>query len=196
MESVTGALNKGIQVATKITYTVVKSAILKVVFFLDEEHLELAIEQDVDLLPLFLIYSPQGAKAVRQLAGRAGRGFARQITLPSTLKWLKEQCERRGKKYYDIIVNLPEDAEPVEPGKEVYPPIGHDVKRVAWWWGNVERLTKFFLKGVMPRSSKKWAVEHLRWLKEQEEKGKEGVNRLLKQVADERRKKLKEGKQN
>lgn len=169
---------------------------------MDEEHLEMAIEQDVDLLPLALIYAPKEVQVARQLAGRmySGRGiYENKITLENSLKWLKEQSERRHKGYYNVIVNLPkpepgsEGSNPAAPvmkekviaEAEAYPPPGADMKRVTWFWSNVQRLTRFVFTGEVPAESKKWGVEHLRWLAQQQKGGKTELSELLEEAQKE-----------
>lgn len=171
---------------------------------MDEEHLEMAIEQDVDLLPLALIYAPKEVQAARQIAGRmySGRGiYENKITLENSLKWLKEQSERRNKGYYNIIVNLPKpepggpagsDPAPGTTLEEVYPPPGADMKRVMWFWGNVQRLTRFVFTGEVPAESKRWGVNHLRWLAQQQNEGRTELGELL----EEGMKEAEERKQN
>ena len=191
MESLQNALGHGFAVAAKISYQVFQSAVLKALFILDEEHLEIAIQQNIDLLPLFMIYAPQWVKASRDLVGRMGRGVEQKITLQNSLKWLDEQCQRRHRHYYDIIVNLPgpEGSIPVSlrvatpnakdaPAK-IYPPPGADAQRVEWWWGNVQRLMGFVFRGEVPESSKRWGVEHLKWLAQQKKQGTTSLDQLL-----------------
>ena len=175
MEALGDVLSRGLNIAARISYNVFKSAILKALFIIDEKYLVVAIDENVDLLPLFMIYAPQWVKVAQQFASKLGRGQEHKITLPNSLKWLKETCDQRRRGYYKLIVNLPEGA---EAPKDIFPPPGADPVRVEWFWANVERLTNFMLKGVVPESSKQWAIAHLRWLKEQETKD---INELLKQ---------------
>lgn len=191
MESLQKALGHGFAVAAKISYQVFQSAVLKALFIIDEEHLDMAIEQNIDLLPLFMIYAPQWVKSSRDLVGRMGRGVENKITLQNSLKWLDEQCQKRRRRYYDIIVNLPGGAgsNPASVGvgtpnakdavAKVYPPPGADPLRVEWWWGNVQRLTGFVFRGEVPESSKRWGVEHLRWLAQQKAEGTTSLDKLL-----------------
>jgi len=193
LEALGEALSRGLSIAAKISYNVFKSAVLKALFIIDEKYLVVAIEQNVDLLPLFLIYAPQWVKVAQGFASKLGRGQEHKITLPNALKWLKETCEQRKRGYYKIIVNLSEaEGSNLNPNKvdaktspfreEVYPPAGADAVRVQWFWGNVERLTNFMFRGVVPDSSKQWAIAHLKWLKEQETKD---INKLLEQSSKE-----------
>jgi len=175
LEALGDALSRGLSIAAKISYNVFKSAVLKALFIIDEKYLVVAIEQDVDLLPLFMIYAPQWVKVAQGFASKLGRGQEHKITLPNALKWLREMCEQRHRGYYDLIVNLPEG---VDPQPDVFPPPGADPLRVEWFWGNVERLSSFMFRGVVPESSKRWAINHLKWLKEQETKD---INKLLEQ---------------
>jgi len=191
LESLQNALGHGLAVAAKISYQVFQSAVLKALFILDEEHLEIAIQQDIDLLPLFMIYAPQWVKASRDLVGRMGRGVEQKITLQNSLKWLDEQCQKRRRRYYDIIVNLPGDvgSNPIpvsvmtptakDAPAKIYPPPGADAQRVEWWWGNVQRLMGFVFRGEVPQSSKQWGIEHLKWLKQQKEQGTTSLDKLL-----------------
>lgn len=203
VESLQAALSHGLGIAARISYKIFQSVILKALFFIDEAHLEMAIEQDVDLLPLFMIYAPQWVKYSRDIAGRFGRGYEHKITLENSLKWLKEQCERRRRGYYDIIVNTPNVSNvsnvtnvpnvPNAPNvQEVFPPQGADMKRVMWFWNNVQRLTGFIFRGEVPESSRKWGVEHLKWLAKQKEQGRTQLNELL----EEAQKEAEERKQN
>lgn len=196
LEGLQQALGHGLAVAARIGWKVFQSAVLKALFIIDEEHLETAIEQDVDLLPLFLIYAPQWVKYSRQIAGRmyGGRGiYEHKITLENSLKWLKEQCERRKRGYYDVIVNLPEPAgsetSEIEESdaEDVFPPPGADMKRVMWFWNNVQRLTRFVFTGEVPKSSKKWGIAHLKWLAEQKKQGKK-ISELFEEVTGKERK--------
>jgi len=215
LESLQHALSHGIDIAAKIGYAVFKSSVLKALFIIDEEHLELAIEQDVDLLPLFLIYAPKWVKVAQGLAGRHGRGYERKVTLETSLKFLHDECVRKKSRYYDIIVNVPpvegvekeDEVEPVEgveevdagdknpKVEEVYPPPGADMKRVNWFYGNVKRLLRFIFHGEVPKSSQKWGTEHLRWLKKQEKQGRTDKDALLVEV-HKRSKAERESKQN
>jgi len=79
---------------------------------LSEEDLELGIEQEVDLLGLFLIYAPQHVKIAKQFAGRAGKGFDKKMTLENALRWVKEECDRKKTRHYDVIVNPPGGCKP------------------------------------------------------------------------------------
>lgn len=189
MESLQDALGHGVAVAARIGYAVFKSAILKALFIVDEEHLELAIEQDVDLLPLVLIYAPKWVKMAQGLAGRSGREYERKVTLETSLKFLHDECARKKSRYYDIIVNVPQETEggsnpPATSSgiEEVYPPPGADMKRVNWFYGNVKRLLRFIFHGEVPESSRKWGVDHLRWLAKQKQQGKTQVNELLEEA--------------
>lgn len=177
MENLQNILSHGVAVATQISYKIFSNVILRALFIIDENHLELAIEQDVDLLPLFLIYAPQYVKATRDFIGRMGRGYESKITLPASLKFLDCHCKRRNRRYYQLIVKAPEvlgaDGEPV------YPPPGYDEKRVGWFWGNVQRLVRFMFHGEVPERSKRWGVEHLKWLQKQKEEGKSKLGDLL-----------------
>jgi hypothetical protein len=210
LEGFPRALGHGFAVAAKVGYQVFQSAILRVIFLLDEKHLELAIDQDVDLLPLFMIYAPQWVKSTRDLINRMGMGYEAKITLQSSLKWLDEQCQKRNKGYYDIIVNLPKTeavvgSNPTPVGvmtpnakdapAKVYPPPGADPQRVEWWWGNVQRLTRFIFHGEVPPSSKKWGLEHLKWLAQQKAQGTTSIDQLLEKGVQEV-KERKEGEQN
>lgn len=175
---------------------------------MDEEHLKMAIEQDVDLLPLALIYAPKGLETARQIAGRMGGSYEHKITLENSLKWLREQCQSRKKGYYDIIVNLPQSNPDTpnpsdvpgdrttsvgsNPIPEVFPPPGADMKSVMWFWNNVQRLTRFVFHGEVPASSRKWGVEHLRWLALQQKQGRTELDELLEQG----KKEVEERKQN
>lgn len=207
MENLQRALGHGFAVAAKIGYQVFQSAVLKAVFLLDEKHLEMAIEQNVDLLPLFMIYAPQWVQYSRQLVGRMGGGYEHKITLQNSLKWLDEQCQRRRRGYYDVIVNLPKvvGSNPTPLGvatpnakdasAKVYPPPGADPQRLEWWWGNVQRLTAFVFRGEVPSSSKKWGVEHLKWLAMQKAQGTTELDKLLEKGVQEV-KAREEGEQN
>lgn len=192
MESLQKALGHGFAVATRIGYHLFESAVLKVLFSLiDEEHLELAIQQNVDLLPLFMIYAPQWTKYSRDLVARMGGSYENKITLQNSLKWLDEQSHKKRLRYYDMIVNLPvvvgsnlpsvgvATPNAKDPVVKVYPPPGADAQRVEWWWGNVQRLTKFVFRGEVPDSSKKWAIEHLKWLAQQQAQGTTSLDKLL-----------------
>jgi hypothetical protein len=205
LESLQKAFSHGLVVASRIGYQVFQTVILNALFIIDEKHLEMAIEQDVDLLPLLMIYAPQWIQPTKQLVGRMGGGYENRITLENSLKWLDEQCQKRHRGYYDIIVNLPKTDPKVEgsnplpttttaPGvtsptaatdaskksqPKVYPPPGADAKRVEWWWGNVQRLTRFIFRGEVPTSSKKWGIEHLKWRAQQEAEGAKNVDQLL-----------------
>ncbi len=179
MESVQKAFSHGLAVAAKIGYDVFQNAILNALFILDEEHLELAIEQDVDLLPLFLIYAPRWVQQTRQFVGKVRSGYEAKITLQNTLKWLKELCDKRHRRYYDIIVNLPKDQVAGSNPTPTYPPPGADEKRVLWYWNNVQRLSQFLFHGEMPESSKKWGIQHLKWLQQQKAEGKTSLDQLL-----------------
>jgi hypothetical protein len=191
LESLQNALGHGFAVATRIGYQVFQSAVLKALFIIDEEHLEMAIQQNVDLLPLFMIYAPQWVKYSRDLVARMGGGYENKITLQNSLKWLDEQCQKRRRRYYDIIVNLPVvvGSNPQSVGVrtpsakdaavKVYPPPGADAQRVEWWWGNVSRLTRFVFRGEVPESSRKWAIEHLKWLAQQKAEGTTSLDKLL-----------------
>jgi hypothetical protein len=197
LESLQNALGHGFAVATKIGYTVFQSAVLKALFILDEEHLEMAIQQNVDLLPLFMIYAPQWVKYSRDMVARMGGNYENKITLQNSLKWLDEQCQKRHRRYYDIIVNLPgavgSNPTPVRAAApnakdavaKVYPPPGADPQRVEWWWGNVQRLTKFVFRGEVPESSKKYAIEHLKWMAQQKAQGTTSLDKLLKKGVEE-----------
>lgn len=194
MESLQKALGHGLAVAGRISWKIFQSAILKVLFLMDEEHLEMAIEQNVDMLPLALIYASKGVETARQIAGRMGGSYEHKITLESSLKWLKEQSTGRRRGYYDVIVNLPPldpssdsnsnsgEVPGSRPGPEVYPPPGADPVRVMWFWSNVQRLTRFVFHGEVPESSRKWGVDHLRWLAEQERQGRTRLDQLLEEA--------------
>lgn len=182
MENIQKALGHGFAVASKIGYQVFQSVVMKAICILDEEHLEMAIDQNIDLLPLFMIYAPQWVQYSRQLVGRMGGGYEHKITLEKSLKWLDEQCQRRHRSYYNVIVNLPksEGSNPASEGSEkVYPPHGSDSQRVEWWWGNVQRLTRFVFHGEVPASSKQWGIEHLKWLAQQKAQGTTAIDKLL-----------------
>ena len=185
MEALGEALSRGLSIAAKISYSVFKNAVLKALFIIDEKYLVTAIEQNVDLLPLFLIYAPNWVKVAQGFASKLGRGQEHKITLSNALKWLKETCDQRKRGYYDLIVNLPKDpgSNPGGPANsDVFPPPGADAVRVEWFWGNVERLTNYMFRGIVPESSKQWAIAHLKWLKEQETKD---INKLLEQSSKE-----------
>jgi hypothetical protein len=194
MESLQGALGKGLGVAARISYKIFRSAVFSILFMLDEEDMELGIREDVDLLGLFLIYAPRHVQIARQLAGRAGRGFERKVTLENALRWVKEECDRRGTRHYDVLVNLPEDAEP--PPEDVFPPHGYDTKRVKWFWTNVQRLLNYVLYGKVTDVTKKWSVEHLRWLKQQEEGEKTEIKQLLARGREESEARMEGAEQN
>ena len=191
MESLQNALTHGFSIAMRISYKVFQSAVLKALFIIDEDHLELAIEQDVDLLALFLIYAPQWVKYSQGIAKSMAAGVEHKVTLPTSLKWLKQQCTPRKRRYYDIIVNLPADVAgsnpipagsnpaPPNPDSEVFPPPGADEKRVQWYWGNVQRLTAFVFHNTVPEPTKRYAIMHLKWLKEQQDQGKTKLGDLL-----------------
>lgn len=203
MEALQNALGHGFAVAGKIGYKLFLSSILKALTIFDEEHFELAIEQDIDLLPLLMIYAPQWVQTARQFVGRMGQGAERKITLQNSLKWFDEECQKRHWRYYDTVVNLPGDvgSNPASVGAaapnakdavaKVYPPPGADARRVEWWWGNMQRLIGFIFRGEVPASSKHWAVEHLKWLAQQQQEGKKSLNQLLESAMKDR-----EGKQN
>ena len=157
--------------------------ILKVLFIIDEEHLELAIEQDIDLLPIFLIYAPKWVQAAQSLARRQGFGYEQKVTLESAVKFLHDECVRKRVRYYDIIVNLPEGS---DPPPDVYPPPGADITRVMWFYNNVRRLLRFLFHGEVPESSRKAGIIHLKWLAEQKQKGKTQLGELLEQVKRDR----------
>jgi hypothetical protein len=205
LESLQKAFGHGFAVAARISYQVFQSAVLKALFIIDEEHLEMAIEQNIDLLPLFMIYAPQWVKYSRDLVGRMGRGVEQKITLQNSLKWLDEQCQKRRRRYYDIIVNLPGvvGSNPASVGvptlkgssqePKVYPPPGADTQRVEWWWGNVQRLTGFVFRGEVPDSSKRWGVEHLRWLAQQKAEGTTSLDKLLEKGVETVQKRQEEG---
>ncbi len=176
MESLQAALGKGFGLAARIGIKVFRTAVFNALFLLSEEDLELAIEEDVDLLGLFLIYAPQHVQMARQFAGRVGKGFERKITKENSLRWVKEECDRKGTRHYDVIVNLPEGADPPAEGR--YLPKGYDKERVKWFWGNVQRLLNYVIYGKISKSTKQWGVEHLRWLAQQE-KGKNDISGLL-----------------
>ncbi len=244
MESVQAALGKGFVIAARLGLRVFRTAVFNALFLLSEEDLELGIEQEVDLLGLFLIYAPQHVKIARQFAGRAGRGFEKKLTLENALRWVKEECDRKKTRHYDVIVNLPEGCqswivhlarglrkkkfrrklketeapsklvsqkirelresytamsseertklakgrgnmktvrelmgEPIPDG--VYLPPGADMKRVNWFWGNCQRLLKFTFYGKVPKATKQWGVDHLRWLAAREKEGKTKLKELL-----------------
>lgn len=197
MENLQKAFGHGFAIASKIGYQVFQSAILKALFILDEKHLEMAIDQDVDLLPLLMIYAPQWVQYSRELVGRMGGSYEHKITMENSLKWLDETCQKRHRRYYDIIVNLPVvvGSNPSSVGVatpsgkdapvKVYPPLGADAKRLEWWWGNVHRLTRFIFHGEVPPSSKKWGVEHLKWLAQQKAQGTTGLDQLLEKSVQE-----------
>lgn len=176
MESLQAAMGKGFGLAARVGIKVFRTAVFNILLLLSEEDLELAIKEDVDLLGLFLIYAPQHVKIARQFVGRVGKGSERKVTLENSLKWIKEECGRKKTRHYDVIVNLPEGAEPAE---GVFPPPGYDKKRVKWFWGNVQRLMDFAFYGKIPRATKKWGVDHLRWLAQQD-KDKKDIPDLLK----------------
>jgi len=176
MESFQAVLGKGFGLAARLGIKVFRTAVFNALFLLSEEDLELAIEEDVDLLGLFLIYAPQHVQMARQFAGRVGKGFERKITKENSLRWVKEECDRKGTRHYDVIVNLPEDAPPPAEGR--YLPKGYDKERVKWFWGNVQRLLNYVLYGKIPPVTKKWGVKHLKWLAQQE-KGKKDISGLL-----------------
>lgn len=195
MESLQAALGKGFGVAARLGTKVFRTAVFNALFLLGKEDLELAIEEDVDLLGLFLIYAPQHVKLARQLVGRVGKGFERKITLENSLRWVKEECDRKGTPHYDVIVNLPEDAPPAAEG--VYLPPGADKKRVEWFWGNCQRLMNYAFYGKIPEATKKWGVEHLRWLAQQQKEGNTAIKDLLKkghEESDERAREKQEAK--
>lgn len=177
MESLQAALGKGFAVAARLGYKVFRTAVFNALFLLSEEDLELAIEEDVDLLGLFLIYGPQHVKLARQFVGRVGRGSEKKVTLENCLRWVKEECDRKKTRHYDVIVNLPEDADP--PPEGVYLPPGADMKRVEWFWGNCQRLLDYTFYGRISNVTKKWGVEHFRWLAQQQEEGKKELKDLL-----------------
>ncbi len=179
MESIQAALGKGLGLAARVGIKVFRTAVFNILFLLSEEDLELAIKEDVDLLGLFLIYAPQHAKIAQQFVGKIGKGSERKITLENSLKWIKEECDRKKTRHYDVLVNLPELPEGADPPAEgVFPPPGYDKKRVKWFWGNVQRLMNFAFYGKIPPATKKWGVEHFRWLARQE-KGKSDIPGLL-----------------
>jgi len=111
LESLQAVLGKGFGIAARLGVRVFRTAVFNALFLLSEEDLELGIEQDVDLLGVFLIYAPQHVKIVRQFAGKAGRGFEKKITVENSLRWVKEECDRKHTRHYDVIVNLPEGCE-------------------------------------------------------------------------------------
>ena len=197
MESLTAALGKGFGIAATLGHRVFRTAIFNALFLFDEEDLEFGIDNDVDLLAVFLIYAPQHVKLARQLVGRVGKGFERKVTLANSLRWVHEECKRKGTHHYDVIVNLPEGAPPPKEGK--YPPKGYDRKRVQWLWQNVKRLLKFAFYGTVPRATKQWGVDHLKWRVEMEAQGKREMGELLrgaKEQLKDHKKKVKVAKQN
>ena len=149
----------------------------------------MAIDQNVDLLGVAMIYAPQWLKSSQQVARQVGRGADAKITRESSLKWLDEQCQARRRRYYSIIVNLPPDDAGSNPAqtattqgelpKKVYPPLGADPKGVEWWWSNVERLKNFVFKGEVSDSTKHWCIEHLKWVAAQKAQGKTKLGDLL-----------------
>ncbi len=244
MESVQAVLGKGFGIAARLGVRVFRTAVFNSLFLLSEEDLKLGIEQDVDLLGLFLIYAPQHVKIVKQFAGKAGRGFDKKLTLENALRWVKEECDRKKTHHYDVIVNLPGGCKPwiahlarglrdkkfrrklketEAPSKlvsqkirelresytvmsveeraklakarvnmktvrelmgdpipdGVYLPPGADMKSVKWFWGNCQRLLKFILYGKVPKVTKQWGVEHLKWLAARQKEGKTEMKQLL-----------------
>lgn len=195
MESLTAALGKGFGIAARLGHRVFRTAVFNALFLFNEEDLVFGIDNDVDLLAVFLIYAPQHVKMARQLVGRVGKGFEKKVTLANSLRWVHEECKRKGTRHYDVIVNLPKDAPPPVEGK--YPPKGYDRKRVQWLWNNVKRLLKFAFYGTVPKATKQWGVDHLKWLAAQQQKG--DVTALINQAKEEvndRKKKVKVAKQN
>jgi len=194
MESLTAALGKGFGIAARLGHRVFRTAVFNALFLFNEEDLVFGIENDVDLLAVFLIYAPQHVKIARQLVGRVGKGFERTVTLASSLRWVHEECKRKGTRHYDVIVNLPEDAPP--PPEGVYPPPGYDKKRVAWLWKNCQNLLKFAFYGekAISKSTKKWAVDHLKWRVQQAAQGIMDPQDLVKQAKEELGKRKKKGK--
>lgn len=177
MESLQAAMGKGFGLAARVGIKVFRTAVFNILFLLSEEDLELAIKEDVDLLGLFLIYAPQHVQMARQFVGRVGKGFEKKITKENSLRWVKEECDRKGTHHYDVIINLPADVKPAAEGQHL--PKGYDKERVKWFWGNVQRLLNYVLYGKIPSTTKKWGVEHLRWLTQQK-KGKSDISELLK----------------
>ena len=187
MESVQAILGKGFGVAARLGYRVFRTAVFNALFMLSEEDLELGIEEKVDLLGLFLIYAPQHVRIVRQFVGRTGKGFEKKITLANSLRWVKEECDRKKTHHYDVIVNLP----PLEPGSNpgevagsnpaapVYPPPGADMKRVNWFWKQCQNLMNYAFYGKVSQATKKWGVEHLKWLAARQKEGKTEMSDLL-----------------
>jgi hypothetical protein len=195
VESLGKAFGHGFAVASKIGYHMFQNVILNALFIFDEEHLEMAIDQDVDFLALLMIYAPQWAKYSRELVGRFGQGYETKITLASSLKFLDEQCQRRHRRYYDVIVNLPktEATDPPatlptvtstpdgKPPEKVYPPPRADQKRLDWWDKNMTKLTCYVFRGEVPESTRQWAIAHLKWRAQQMKEGKKDFNELMKQ---------------
>ena len=194
MESLQPILGKGLAIAARLGYRVFRTAIFNALFLMDEDDLEMAIEKDVDLLGMFLIYTPQQLKITRQFVGRIAKGYnLKNITLSNSLRWAKEESDRKKTRHYDVIVNVPK-VEPVEgvdavekvdivdKGDPVYPPPGADMKRVNWFWGNVQRLLEYFINGRVSNLTKRWGVEHLKWRVQQEAAGKRDMADLLKEV--------------
>ncbi|GAI46793.1 unnamed protein product, partial [marine sediment metagenome] len=140
-------------------------------------------------LGLFLIHAPQHVQIARQFVGKIGKGSEKKITLENSLKWIKEECDRKKTRHYDVIVNLSPDADPPE---GVYPPPGYDKKSVKWFWGNCQRLMNYVFYGKTSKVTKEWGVEHLKWLVQQQKEGKTDIKELLEtghEEADERTKK-------
>lgn len=203
MESLQAALDlglgKGLAIAARLGYRVLRTAVFNMLFIFDEEDLKLAIERDVDLLAMFLIYAPKQVEIVRRFAGRVGKGFDKKVTLPNTLRWVKEECDRKKCHHYDVIVNVPKveavekgnQVEKIDPVEPVYPPPGADMKSVNWFWKNCQKLMKCILYGEISPETKRWGVEHLRWRVEQEKEVKKELKDLLQEAH-----KKKEGNQN
>lgn len=194
MESLQHALGHSVAIAAKIGYKLFENTILHLLFLMDDEHLEMAIEKDVDLLGMFMIHAPRHLKAAQQLVSRIGRGYRweRKITKERALKWVKEKCEARGRRAYAIIVNVPK-VEQVEKNhqvaasdkmEEVYPPPGADMKRVEWFWTNVVQILRFIFRGEVSTATKKWGVGHLKWLNEQQAQGKTELPELIESVKE------------
>ena len=183
MESLQGALGRGVAIAARIGYKLFENTILNLLFLMDDEHLEMAIEQDVDLLGMFMIYAPRHLKAAQQLVSRIGRGYQweRKITLERGLKWVKEKSEARGRRCYDIIVNLPEGSQVPD---DVFPPPDYDMKRVEWFWTNVVQILRFVFRGEVSTATKKWGIGHLKWLKQQQAQGKTELPELIEAVKE------------
>jgi len=176
MEALGAAFGKGFAVAARLGIRVFRTAVFNALFLLDEEDLALAIEEDVDLLGLFLIHASQYVNLAQQFVGKIGKGSEKKITLENSLKWIKEECDRKGTRHYDVIVNLPEGAEPAE---GVFPPPGYDKKSVEWFWKNVQRLMNYVFYGKTSKVTKEWGVEHLKWLVQQQTEGKTKIEELL-----------------